>query len=276
MNEFQKIVKYCAMAFAAFLAFTIITGIVTALLAITGLLSDSTGARAEINKSFDNVKSLNIEHEVGTLNIKQGNGNEVVVEAANVNDNIKIEKNLSGELKIKNNFRFWNIFNGGIGSNSVITIYVPQDFIVDKVKLEAGAGNINIEDIQTQELDLEAGVGDIFGKRIKADQVKMDGGVGDIYFEDVNFNDIDIDSGVGDIEVQGFLYGKNKIDCGVGDITLDLAQTVDDYNLKVNKGLGSIYVDGKKYSDINWNNITAENTLKISGGIGDIEINFDE
>lgn len=277
MSEFQKVIKYCAMAFAAFLAFSILTGIVTAVLAVTGFLSGGSGkAVNEINKSFEDVKSLSIEHGIGTLNIEQGDSDKVLVKAQNVNEDYVIDKSFSGELKLKNKFNFWSFISGnkGSGNKSVITVYLPSDFVAGRVKLDAGAGNINIEALNTEKLDVNAGAGNIKGGRITAGQVILDGGVGDITFEEVNFTDSDIDSGVGNVKIQGNLYGKNKIDCGVGEVTLDLLQSVDDYNLKVEKGLGSIYINGKKYSDLNWDNITADNTLDIEGGVGNIDINF--
>lgn len=279
MSEFQKIIKYCAMAFAAFLAFSILTGIITAIIAVGGSLSNGSGKEvAEINKSFDNVKSLSIEHSIGTLNIKQGSGNKVEVVAENVNEDIVIDRNFSGELRIKSRFNFWNFFDGKrkIGSKSVITIYIPEDFVADKVRLDAGAGNIYIDTLKTEKLDVNAGAGNINGSMIRADEVKLDGGVGDITFEDAEFSDADIDSGVGNVNIQGNLYGKNKIDCGVGNVTLDLLQSPDDYDLTVDKGMGSIHINGEKYSSLNWNNRKADNSLDIDGGVGNIDINFKE
>lgn len=277
MSEFQKVIKYIAMAFAAALAFTILSAIVTAVLAVTGLLSHNPGKGSiDINKSFSDVKSLYIENGVGTLNIRVGEGDEILVEAQNMPSDFVVEKSFSKELKIESKFNFWNFIsgNGGAGDKSKITVYVPADFVADRMKLDAGAGNINIEDLEAEKLDINAGAGNINGIRITAEQVKLDGGVGNITLDQVNFTDSDIDSGVGNVKIQGSLYGNNKIDCGVGGVSLDLLQSSDDYNLRVEKGLGSIRINGEKYSDLNWDNKNADNTLKIDGGVGNIDINF--
>jgi DUF4097 and DUF4098 domain-containing protein YvlB len=279
MSELQKVIKYCAIGFAAFLAFIIITSIATAVFSLTGIVSGSTSTELiDVSKSFNDVKSLTIEHGVGTFNIKVGNSDEVLVEASNVNDNFVVDKSFSGDLKIKSKFNFWNIFNGNnnFGNNSKITIYIPEGFIAENVSLDAGAGNINIEELSTKKLDINAGAGNINGKNIIAQDVDLDGGVGEITFENVELWNADIDCGVGNIELEGALYGKSKIDCGVGEITLDLEGSTDDYHLKVEKGLGSIYINGDKYSNINMNNLTADNSLDIDGGVGDIEINFNK
>lgn len=280
MNEFQKVIKYCAMGFAAFLAFMIITGIASALFAVAGVF-DHTGGSSKIvdfDQSFQNVKSLSTENGLGKFVIELTDSDEIRVVGENVPDNFKAEKSFSGELKISNNFNFWSIFGGndGFTENSKVTVYIPKDFVAEKVNIDAGAGDVNIEALNTEKLEINAGAGNLTGSNIKADKVKLDGGVGEISFDKVEFTDTDIDSGVGNISLQGTLYGKNKIDCGIGEVTLDLQGSTDDYNLKVDKGLGSIYVNGEKFSDLNWNNMNADNVLDIDGGVGDIEINFGE
>jgi len=278
MSELQKVLKYCAMGFAAFLAFSIITGIITAVCAVTGVFSITGSANTvDVSKSFENVKSLSAEPSVGTFTIKVGESDEVEVVAENVSENFTAEKSFSGELRIKDNWNFWNIFNGksSLNGKAKITIYVPEDFVAENIEIDAGAGNVNMEGLTTKKLDINAGAGNIYGKNITANKVKMDGGVGEITLEEVDLSDVDIESGVGNVNVQGSMSGKNKIDCGVGEVKLDLTGSTDDYDLKVDKGLGSVYINNEKYSDLNWNNITATKSLDINGGVGDIEINIE-
>jgi len=278
MSELQKVLKYCAMGFAAFLAFSIITGIITAVLAITGTFSvfGSTNT-VDVSHSFENVKSLSAEPGVGTFTIKVGESDKVEVVAENVSEKFSAEKSFSGELKIKDNWSFWNLFNGNSNLNgkAKITIYIPKDFVAENIEIDAGAGNVNMESLTTKKLEINAGAGNIYGKNITANKVKMDGGVGEITLEQANLTDVDIESGVGNVNVQGGMYGRSKIDCGVGEVKLTLTGSTDDYDLKIEKGLGSVYINNEKYSDLNWNNSTASNSLDINGGVGDIEINFE-
>ncbi|MDF2586881.1 MAG: putative rane protein [Anaerocolumna sp.] len=279
MSEFQKVIKYLAIGFAAFIALSIITGIATGLMALTGVLSGGgSGNVIDVNKSFEDVKSISVNHSVGKLTIKLGNTDEVEVIAENVDDDFTAEKNFSGDLKIKSRFNFWNFLGGNNNFNnkSQITILIPEDFVAENIRIDAGAGNVTLDDIITKKLDINAGTGNIEGTNIIADKVKLDGGVGEIDFEQVKFTDVDIDSGVGNISLQGQLFGRNKIDCGIGEVDLNLLGSSDDYYIKVDKGLGNINIDGQKYSNINWNNMTADNTLDINGGVGNIDINFDE
>lgn len=277
MSDLQKIIKYLAMGFAAFLAFTIITGILTGFVALTGAFSGiKTGKTTDINRSFDNVTSISAEPGFGTLRFKEGDSDQVEVIAENVSENFVVEKNHNGKLTVKGKYNFGNIFGNNSGNGkSNITIYLPSDFVADDVKIEAGAGNINIEELTTKRLDINAGAGNISGKNITASQVDLDGGVGDIDFEEVNLSNADIDCGVGNINLQGYLLGRNKIDCGVGEVDLTLKGSVEDYNIKIDKGLGNVSIDGQKYSEIRWNNASTDNSLDIDGGVGNIEIEFE-
>lgn len=279
MSELQRVIKYCAMGFAAFLAFTIITGILTSVIAFTGVFTGigSSGDTVNVNESFDNVKSLYVECGIGTFSIKVGDSDKVQVIAENVSEDIKVEKNFSGTLEIKSKSNFWNLFDGDDNhiSGSKVTVYLPENFIAENVEINGGTGNLNIEALNTKKLDIDAGTGNIDGNNIIAREVQLNGGVGDIDLEQVDLTDVDIDCGVGNISLQGGIYGDSVIDCGVGEVDLELAGTTDDYNLKVEKGLGNVYIDGEKSSDLNWNNATAENSMDINGGVGNISIKFD-
>jgi DUF4097 and DUF4098 domain-containing protein YvlB len=278
MNEFQKVIKYLAIAFAVFLTVTIITGIASAVIAIVGVTTVNHEEIVDYNKSFDDVRSLVVENGVGKLTIKSTDSDQVTVEGTNVNESFVAEKSFSGELKIKSKFNFWNMFNSGkdFNQNSTIIIYLPSSFEADKVEIDAGAGNVNIEGLKTDKLDINAGVGDVYGENIYADNVSLDGGVGEITLENVELNDVDIDAGVGNIEVQGKITGRSEIDAGVGNIDLDITGSPNDYELKVDKGIGDIYIDGDKYSSLKWNNITAEYSMDINGGVGNIRLDFKE
>lgn len=278
MNEFQKVIKYLAMAFAIFLAVTIIGGISTAIFAFTGVFNGAkaSGNTIDINKSFDDVKSVSIDHGIGTLRVKVGESDKVEIIANNVDENYTIEKSFSGTLIMKNKTRywFWNRF-GTHDFKSDVTVYLPKDFVAEKFEVNAGAGNVSIEGLKTKKLVIDGGAGDIKGNNIVSHSVKLDGGLGNIILKQVELNDTTIDSGVGNIDIEGLLLGKTEIDCGLGNLDLKLKGTVDEYNIKVDKGLGNCRINGEKYSDIHWNNKTTENVLDIDGGVGNINIDFE-
>jgi DUF4097 and DUF4098 domain-containing protein YvlB len=282
MSSFQKVVKYCAIGFAILLVITIVSGIANAVFAIGGAVShgfrwDRDVKKVDFSESFSNVESLEIHHSTGNLKIVTGE--TFKVEAEDVSEEFEAKVNNSGKLIIteKNDFGFlWFNFNGFNNPNSRITIYLPADFVAEKVNIETGAGSVNVDDLTTEELIVSAGAGNIVGSNISAEEVRIDGGVGNLDFTNVNFHDLDLDCGVGNLKIEGILTGKNKIDCGVGKVELKLTGNVNDYKLDVDSGIGTVRLNGEKLKNSYNANQGADNFIDIDGGVGEVRIEITE
>ncbi|MDD3173717.1 MAG: DUF4097 family beta strand repeat-containing protein [Herbinix sp.] len=285
MSNIQRVIKYCATAFAILLAIGIISGIASVVLAIVGGITGDTlwvnhskGKTKNFTESFTDVKSLAIDNSTGELKIKIGE--TFKVEAENVSEQFNAKVNSSGTLSISDNNSgihfLWFNFDGFDSPNSKVTVYVPADFIAEEAKLDTGAGNVSVEGLQADYLYISSGAGNISGSDLKAQEVKIDGGVGSVDLSNVNFTDSDFDCGVGNIDVDGILLGKTKIDCGVGEVELEIKGNVDDYGLNVDSGIGTIRLNGDKISDSHKSNIDAENLIKVDGGVGDVRIDIEE
>lgn len=287
MSEFQKIIKYAAIAFAIFLTVVIVTGIAGGFLALTGVITavsdrhsnterTSGGDTVDFDKEFEGIANLRITNGVGELSIIKGSSDKIRVTATDVTNDFNAAVVSGDELKVSTKTDFWNIFHWGIRIHTKprITIYLPEGFEGKNVIIDGGAGNVKLEDINCSRLDVNAGVGNINGNNIKTSTLNVDGGVGEITLNEITSENSDINAGVGNIHIQGTLTGRNTLDAGVGDIRLVLKGTTDDYNIKVDPGIGSIYIDGNKYGQMSWNNKTAENSIDVNGGVGNININF--
>lgn len=277
MSELQKVLKYFAMAFAAFLAFTIISGIVTALFAVTGFFSfgNNTTSTAKVDSTYkySNVRNIDIDHSTGNLFIKTSDSDEVIVETTNVTSQFTIKQKDNGDLYIHDDQEFFNVV-GKIGHNKKIVVYLPEDFVADKFDIEAGAGNIQIDNLNANKLVLVAGFGNVEGDNIVANSCTLESGVGNINLNDVNLTNVDIEGGVGNIKIYGDLYGKTNIESGVGNIKLVLNGDLEDYNITAEKGIGTIKVNGNSINQMN-NNKNATNFMDLEGGIGNIDIIFE-
>lgn len=274
MNTMQKVIKYTAITFAILLTVGILTGIVGVISGVVSIFDDEEGDKIDYSMDFEDVEKLDINHGMGTLNIKQGIGFRV--EATNVSKDFDARL-VNGTLIINESNSIGNFlwFNFGTSRiKSVVTVYVPEDFNAKSIKIESGAGNVNLEDISTRYLVIDAGVGDLYGRNLHAMKVEADGGVGNMKLKDVNFTDVDLDCGVGNISIEGMIFGKSEFSGGVGNVNIQLNGSREDYSLKVDAGLGSISVNGDKLSREYYDNYKAENTIKIDGGIGDVDIVF--
>ena len=278
MNSFQRTIKYIAIGFAVFLAVVIISAIINVGVIIASTVSGGLALNKtktiDFSETFTDVSSLEVSNSTGKLTILEGD--TFKVEAENVSKSFEAKVTNGGTLKILDNSQninfLWFHFNGFNNPNSKITVYLPEDFIAEDIKLDTGAGNVDISDVQTDYLLLSAGAGNIDGSNITAKKVKVDGGVGNVNLDNVNFINSDFDCGVGNLTVEGTLLGKNKLDCGVGDVNLDLTGDINDYDIKVDAGVGNIRLNGEKISSEYRNNKSSSNSIDIDGGVGNVTI----
>ena len=276
MTTAQKVIKYIATAFAVFLIITIISAILSggyALLNAFGLIHTNNNIVTEDLKVISNevkeISTLKLDLSFTNLEIKTG-------------DNFKVETNNSkitftnnnGSVKIKEENHNWLTNNNRVSN---LIIYLPEDMIsLDETKIETGAGNINIERLNTQSLYLELGAGDVKIENLTVtEEAKIDGGVGRTELKSCKINSLKANLGMGEFVFNGILTGKSEIDSGVGAINIDLIDNKKNYKIDVSKGLGNVTLDGQKL-EIDKVYGTGENYLDIDGGIGEIKINFKE
>lgn len=275
MNTFQKVIKYVAIGFAVLLTIGIISGIVGLVGSIVTGASRRERDVIDFSSDFTGVENLDISSGYGKLVVKRGD--KFRVEATSVSDSFKAEvKNntlVIDDTDFINNF-LWFDFGTKFYKKASITVYVPDGFDAGRIDIDNGAGDVRLDNIITDILIIDAGVGDITGENIQARKVDANGGVGDITFTDIDFSDVDFDSGVGDIEIEGIIKGESEFDCGVGDLDIIIKGSREDYALDVDSGIGSIRVNGSKVSSEYNDNYKADHTISISGGIGDVEIDF--
>lgn len=274
MTTAQKVIKYIAIAFAIFLIVTIISAIISggyALLRAFGLIHTDKNVITEDLKVISNevkeISTLKIELAFTNLEIKTGDSFKVETNNSKISF---IENN--GSVKIKEEKYNWSKNHDNA---SELIIYLPEDMIaIDETKIEAGAGTINIEKLNTQGLYLELGAGDVHIENVIATQeTKIDGGVGRTELKSCEINNLKANLGMGEFVFSGKLTGKNEVDSGIGTINIELLDGLENYTIDVEKGIGSVTLDGKKL-DMDRVYGTGENYLDVDGGIGEIKINF--
>ena len=280
MTTIQRIIKYCAIAFAIFIIVSIASSILFGLNTFSEILgfarterktetsniiNTEVGKDEKVEKEFDNtqIAKLNIDIEYATLTIQLGDkfkvaGNTSNIEAKQTEDKLVIrEKNV-------------NLFTQSSPRRIIVT--VPRNVILDTIKIEAGAGEINIEKLECKNLVFDIGAGKTTIQDINVTQkAKIEGGAGKVEILSGEIANLDLDMGVGAFKLVSSLLGDSKIDAGVGKLEIILKDGLDKYTIKTNKGIGSITVDGKEVSD-GATYGKGENTIKVEGGIGNITI----
>lgn len=273
MTTAQKIIKYLALSFAFFLIVTIISGILSALYALSGVL----GLQKEDKKIKDEMNMINFENsEVATLDIDVAFTNLIIKKgdlllAETNNENINCKQN-NQNLQIKE--KQHSLFSGN--DKGDLVVYIPENIEFEKVRINAGAGKIQIENINTENLYLKLGAGETTIEKLKVkDDCKIESGAGKVSILSGNINDLNLDMGIGKVEISSMLTGSNKINAGIGSLELNILGNKKIYTIKADKGIGSIKMDGKEVAD----DVTygdGKNTIKIDGGIGSINVDFED
>ena len=253
MRNFQKIIKYAAIAFGLYLAVMIIGIIVSVVLAITTgiygvkvITEQSNVQEIDWSEKFEEFTELDIEVGVANLSII-AEGEEYRVETYDIPENAIIEnRNCKLEIKDKS-----TIFRSG---ESRIIVYIPDNTTLRKVDLELGAGNVGIDNLKAETANIECGAGQVT-------------------IRNTELANADIDAGVGKLEFSGTLKGKTEVNCGIGEVAIDLQGGSEIYTLDVEKGIGDISVNEESVSSKTVIG-NGENKVSIEGGIGKISINM--
>lgn len=269
MTTAQKIIKYLAIAFAIFIIVTIVSAILSSVYVLVSTLeirkSNTTEGVGTIDFENTNVATVDIDVISTNLIIKTGDS----LRAETNNKNIVCRQN-NQNLQIQEKSRKW--FNNNSQGNLII--YVPDNMEFETIKINAGAGQINIENLNAKKfiLDLGAGNTEISNLNITKD-CDIDGGVGKLNILSGKINNLDLDLGIGETDLIAMLEGKSEIDSGIGKLNIVLLGNKEDYKIKTNKGIGSIKIGEEEIKDDQtWG--TGENYIKLDGAIGNIKVDF--
>ena len=271
MTSAQKIIKYLALCLATFLVFLIISSLLGVFYSVSKILDIqkdnevTMGKMSTVNFKTDDISSLDINLLFTNLIIKQGD----VLHVETNNEKVHFDED-NNSLKIKEDSRS-RLSQNNKGN---LILYLPKNSQFKTVKIQAGAGKIQIENLVTDFLSLELGAGETSIQRLNvSENCKIESGAGKVSLLDGRIKNLDLDLGVGKFELTSSLLGSNKINAGIGSLELNLLGNKKDYLIKADKGIGTIHVDEAVVSGDSTIG-TGENTIKIDGGIGNIDVSF--
>ena len=281
MTFWQKVIKYLAIALAIFL----IVNIIGAILSIIGIIggiafftNTITDVKEEIvqespeyleqpevitdNINIEDIVKFEIEVKYSNLEIKKG---DFKVESNDTNVKCTQKGN---ELIVKETGNNWLRNKEG---NKVI-IYIPENKEFNEIEIDTGAGNIEIESLNTKDLSFSIGAGKVEINNLKVtNEAEIDGGAGKVDILSGEICNLNLDMGIGEFNICTKLLGNNDIEQGMGKLTIKLTDSQENYTIRTRKGMGSITIDGKEAQN---NSIygNGQNILNIEGGMGAIEI----
>jgi len=242
---------------AAFLVFTL----------ALSLVSCGKSAVLDESKTYDTtseIHSLNIRVSAADFKIEHG-------------DVVKVISNLKylsvseegGVLTIVDKAKSNSNYSG-----AALTLYVPNGAVFDDVSITTGAAKINAAALSARTLKLELGAADVrFESLSVSSDAEIKGGAGKITIAGGTLNDMELEMGMGELDLTATLLGRSELDFGVGEANITLIGNKDEYKMNIEKGLGSITVDGKVVSDYGSSG-NGQNSINIDGGVGAINLMF--
>lgn len=263
MTTFQKVIKYLAIALALFICITLLSvliGGVKSLFENFNIIKEKDNEYNEVINYNENFSYLDIDLKSSNLIIKSGESFRIDTS----NKDIKIF-NENGNLKIVDKSKF--AFN----SNKDFIITVPYNYNFEVVKIDTGAGKVDINGINTNLLDLDLGAGKTILNNIISNKTLIETGAGSTNIINSKLNDLGLELGVGKIDIVAEITGKSSIECGVGELNLSLNLPLHEYIFEFEKGIGGITLNNKP---IKTNSTIGEgdNYVKIEGGVGSINV----
>lgn len=268
MTKFQKIIKYLAMAFAIFLTVSIISGIVKGIMLFGGILAIKNNDGDMPGTTYENeIQSLEIDVVGVDLVIKSGE----IFSVETDNEHIT-QKEKRGKVTIEEKKNSW--FGADVTGTLVVT--VPEDVTLEEIEIDAGAGKIEIQGFTTEKMDLDLGAGKVeIDGIVVVKETNIDGGAGNLVIKDSELNNLDLDMGVGELKLAAKVTGNSDIDFGIGEADVTLIGSLDDYRIRMNKGIGQATIDGESMRNDTYYGEGAS-SIDMEGGIGEITITFGE
>lgn len=266
MSKGQKLVKFFAIILAITLIISIVSFALTLIFSVLHIINIKDASEIT-NKEVVNVYSEdlldNLELDVISANVfvKEGEKFQVTtnskyISLRQVEDTFLIQEE---EHIIKD--------------NASVTICIPKDFDFKEVEINIGAGELEIEVLNANRLEFNLGAGNTNIYDINVEEAIIDTGAGTLNISSGIIDKLKLDTGVGDVTLSLNILEDADIDAGIGNLELTLLGKEELYTLDISKGLGNITIDDMIMTldtVIGNGNIN----IKITGGIGNIDVNF--
>lgn len=262
-----------------------------------GLTSDAdTDSAAEdttvYQETYKDVKNLDFTIYAGKLHIEEGDSFSIEVNSANKVKIVSEVRDGTWRLREKSDDSADNgnkitVFGLNINldketneSNyTEVYITLPKDFSADNIKLSVGAGVLKAEKLTAKTGTITIGAGSSSIEEINIEQnaeLKVEAGT--LSIDGGSLHNSKITCSVGSVNIDGSITGESEISTTFGSINLNLEGKEKDYNYNVDCKLGTLTLNGTKYSGIN-KQITqkgsASNTMQLNCDMGSITMNID-
>lgn len=274
MNGVQKVIKYCAMAFAVFLSVVILGTIVTVVLGVTTGIAGVNAITGE-DKERINLSERYSPEEMAELGIHSilvdcnaeivvEQGTELSIEAFDVTDEYEIRL-ANGTFSIVQDAQDFGIhffWFEDVTAHEKVIVTIPAEAELDELKLLSGSGKVAVSKVVADAVTLDSGSGSVSAEGIRAKQLFMDSGSGRVTVFDTNAEDTKLYTGSGGVTVERCELGKFRLDSGSGSVRM---KEIVAENANVETGSGAVSLEGSLTGKCKFDTGSGSLTLRLDG-----------
>ncbi|MDH6366189.1 MULTISPECIES: DUF4097 family beta strand repeat-containing protein [unclassified Breznakia] len=199
----------------------------------------------------ENITGLDIEAEVGDVEIVKGDHFEVNMEGFKPSE-VKYSNLSHGIFKIETYSGIDLISLGTNNNYGKIKVIVPASF--DKVEVSANVGDVRVSDLTLKEFDISVDVGNLEAKNMNVDVVEMDVNLGHALYH-------------------GAINQSVEADCDLGELELQIKGVREEYSMELDADLGDVTVDGQHHGTYESKG-TTNKKIEASTNLGELIISF--
>lgn len=162
-----------------------------------------------------------------------------------------------------------------------IELTIPQSYVFKEAKISVGAGNIEGESLEAEQILADIGAGNMEIETMKARKnIEVSVGAGNFEAYEVQAEEMKIACDAGRAYTEDVKVNKNvTLTCDAGYVYLDMEENQESYNYELECSMGSISLGDESHSGLDFTkNIDnhVDRTMKAECNIGAIEIEFDD
>ncbi len=283
MNGVQKVIKYCAMAFAIFLSVVILGTIVSVVMGVTtGIVGVNfllEGDKERINLSeeysLEEAKGLGIAEILVdcSAEIMVQPGEVLSIEAVDVTEDYEIRQS-NGKFSIVQNRPQIKIgcWFDDVSEREKVVVTIPAGLSTEQVKILSGSGSVTVTDLTTENLSVDSGSGKVTAGNVSADRLYVDSGSGRVMLAGAVLSETEINSGSGGVTVEDSKLGKLLLNTGSGSVRME---DVDATEAEVDTGSGTVSYEGILTGTCEFETGSGSLTIRLDGDEEDYRVKAD-
>jgi hypothetical protein len=273
--------------------------------------ADGRNASGGSPQKTTDFTGVHVDVRAYTVLLREGDayGTAVQIGRARSAPEIRVE---DGVLTVRESGKargFWPVVLGGWLSSlrfgiansdlddAVIEITVPSDARMGDIRIEADAGSVEIDGLDTASLSVNCSAGNLKIEKSAMDELHVDLRAGNLEIEDARAGgaEVKLDAGsfvardfdcgdlrgefkMGEADVEGSLRGDVDITTDMGSVTLQTDLPKSEYLVDLRVSLGSATVDGR---DVSGAGVGASQgggampySIRVNASMGNVEVKF--